>query len=28
MDELLTLIEVSDQLKKIKESEEKYKDSP
>jgi integrase len=28
MDELLTLIEVSDQLKKIKEPQKKYKDSP
>ena len=28
MDELLTLIEVSDQLKKIKEPEKKYIDSP
>ena len=28
MDELLTLIEVSDELKKIKEPEKRYKDSP
>ena len=28
MDELLTLLEISDQLKKIKEPGKKYKDSP